>query len=119
MPEKKTNPARFNKSMARQKQAVDKAIARAETERGVLILLTGEGKGKSSSGFGMVLRALGWGQKVGVVQFIKGVQKSGEELLLPQRFPEVDFHQMATGFTWDTQNHAADAAAARRTWAHA
>src|SRR5690554_4510049 len=119
MSENKIDPAKFNKAMARQKQAVDQAIARAPTERGVLLLLTGDGKGKSSSGFGMVLRALGWGQKVGVVQFIKGVQKSGEELLLPACFPEVAFHQMATGFTWDTQDHSADAAAARRTWAHA
>ena len=119
MSKNKIDPAKFNKAMARQKQAVDQAIARAPTERGILLLLTGDGKGKSSSGFGMVLRALGWGQKVGVVQFIKGVQKSGEELLLPARFPEVAFHQMATGFTWDTQDHTADAAAAQRTWTYA
>lgn len=116
---KKTDPAKFNKAMVRQKQAVDSAIARADRERGLVVLLTGDGKGKSTSGFGMVLRALGHGQKAGVVQFIKGVQLSGEEILVRERFPEVAFYQMGTGFTWETQNHAADARAARETWAKA
>lgn len=116
---KPLDPDKYARSMARQKEAVDQGIARAQQEKGVLVLLTGDGKGKTSSGFGMVMRALGYGQKVGVIQFIKGVQKSGEELLLEQRFPEVEFHQMGTGFTWDTQNHEADARAARETWAHA
>lgn len=107
------------RAMARQKAAVDAGIARATQERGLLILLTGDGKGKTTSAFGMLLRALGHGQRVGVVQFIKGVQLSGEEVLLRQRFPEVDFHQMGTGFTWDTQDHAGDSAAARRTWSEA
>src|SRR5690606_27832984 len=83
------------------------------------VLLTGDGKGKTTAGFGTVLRALGYGQKVAVVQFIKGTQASGEELLLKQRYPEVPFFQMGTGFTWDTQNFAADQAAAERTWQQA
>ena len=70
---------KHNKAMAKQKAAVDEGIAKADIERGVAVLLTGDGKGKTSSAFGMVIRALGYGQKVGVVQFIKGVQSSGEE----------------------------------------
>jgi cob(I)alamin adenosyltransferase len=65
----------------------------------------------------MVLRALGYGQKVGVVQFIKGVQLSGEEIYLKEKCPEVDFYQMGTGFTWNTQDRTADMAAAVDTWA--
>ncbi len=119
MSKQQVNPEKFNQSMARQKQAVDQRIAAAKQDKGLLLLLTGDGKGKSTSGFGMVMRALGHGQKVGVVQFIKGTQASGEEILLRQRFPEVSFHQMGTGFTWETQDHEADRAAAQRTWAHA
>jgi cob(I)alamin adenosyltransferase len=65
----------------------------------------------------MVMRALGYGQKVGVVQFIKGVQLSGEELYLREHCPQVTFYQMGTGFTWDTQDKSADIEAAQRTWA--
>ncbi len=79
-------------------------------------LLTGDGKGKSSSAFGMVMRSLGYGYKVGVVQFIKGQQLSGEELYLRDSCPQVDFYQMGTGFTWDTQDRDADIAAAKTTW---
>jgi cob(I)alamin adenosyltransferase len=104
-------------AMEKQKAAVDASIAAADIERGVAILLTGDGKGKSSSAFGMVMRALGYGQKVGVVQFIKGEQLSGEEVYLKQHCPQVTFYQMGTGFTWDTQDRDADIAAAERTWA--
>jgi cob(I)alamin adenosyltransferase len=81
-----------------------------------VLLLTGNGKGKSSSAFGMVMRSLGYGHKVGVVQFIKGVQLSGEELLLKNTFPDVAFYQMGTGFTWDTQDRDGDIVAAKKTW---
>lgn len=111
--------ARHKKSMQKQKTRVDQAIAAANTERGVLILLTGDGKGKSSSAFGMVLRSLGYGYKVGIVQFIKGQQLSGEEIFIRDRHPEVYFYQMGTGFTWDTQDRSADIAAAEQTWQHA
>jgi cob(I)alamin adenosyltransferase len=67
----------------------------------------------------MVLRALGYGQKVGVIQFIKGVQLSGEEHYLRDQCPEVEFYQMGTGFTWDTQDRSSDIAAAERTWEQA
>lgn len=110
---------RHNKAMAKQKAAVDEAIAKADIERGVSVLMTGDGKGKTSSAFGMAMRALGYGQKVGIVQFIKGVQASGEELYIKSAHPEVRLYQMGTGFTWDTQDREGDIAAARQTWAEA
>jgi cob(I)alamin adenosyltransferase len=109
--------AKHKKAMQKQKEQVDAGIAAASTERGVGILLTGDGKGKTSSAFGMVMRALGYGYKVGVVQFIKGVQLSGEELYIRDKCPDVTFYQMGTGFTWDTQDRSADMAAAKKTWA--
>jgi cob(I)alamin adenosyltransferase len=105
--------------MVKQQAMVQSGIARASVEQSVIVLLTGDGKGKTTAGFGTVLRALGWGQQVAVIQFIKGTQASGEELLLRQFFPTVPFHQMGTGFTWDTQNFEADKAAALATWAKA
>ncbi len=104
------------KKMEKLKENVDASIAAADTERGVSILLTGNGKGKSSSAFGMVMRALGYGYKVGVVQFIKGAQLSGEELYVRDQCPQVTFQQMGTGFTWDTQDRAGDIAAAEASW---
>lgn len=118
MTEDKANKQDSHKNkMQKLKENVDASIEAANIERGVCILLTGDGKGKSSSAFGMVMRALGYGHKVGVVQFIKGVQLSGEELYLRDHCPQVSFHQMGTGFTWDTQDRAADIAAAEKSWA--
>jgi len=109
--------ARHKAAMAKQKASVDASIEAADDQRGVAILLTGNGKGKTSSAFGMVMRALGYGHKVGVVQFIKGEQLSGEEIYLREQCPQVDFYQMGTGFTWDTQDRSGDIAAAIKTWA--
>ena len=109
---------RHKKSMEKQKEKVDGNIAKADKERGLVILLTGDGKGKSSSAFGMAMRSLGYGYKVGIVQFIKGVQLSGEEMFIRDRHPDVYFHQMGTGFTWDTQDRSSDIAAAETTWLH-
>lgn len=109
--------ARHKAAMQKQKENVDAHIEASDLERGVAILLTGNGKGKSSSAFGMVMRALGYGHRVGVVQFIKGEQLSGEELYLRDQCPQVEFYQMGTGFTWDTQDRSGDIAAAERTWA--
>jgi len=117
MSDKDKKQQSHQKKMEKLKDNVDASIAAADTERGVFILLTGNGKGKSSSAFGMVMRALGYGYKVGVVQFIKGVQLSGEELYIRDQCPQVTFHQMGTGFTWDTQDRSADIAAAEKSWA--
>lgn len=103
--------------MKKMKDNIDSTVAAADTERGVFILLTGNGKGKSSSAFGMVMRALGYGYKVGVVQFIKGAMLSGEEMYVRDQCPQVTFQQMGTGFTWDTQDRSADIAAAEVSWA--
>ena len=110
---------RHKEAMKKQKAKVDANIAAADEERGVAILLTGNGKGKSSSAFGMVMRALGYDHTVGDVQFIKGAQLSGEELFVKNKCPEVTLYQMGTGFTWNTQDRSGDIAAAEETWAQA
>jgi len=119
MSETERKNAKHKAAMEKQKTSVDASIESADEERGVAILLTGNGKGKTSSAFGMIMRALGYGHKVGVIQFIKGEQLSGEELYLRDHCPQVEFHQMGTGFTWDTQDRSGDIAAAQRTWAYA
>lgn len=108
---------RHKDRMQRKKTVIDKQIADAQIERGVLLILTGTGKGKSSSAFGMVARALGHGQKVGVVQFIKGKWETGEEKLFAN-MPGVTFKTMGTGFTWNTQDREADTSAAENTFVH-
>jgi cob(I)alamin adenosyltransferase len=110
---------KHQQKMQKLKEKVDAHIAAADEERGVMIVLTGNGKGKSSSAFGMVMRSLGYDYKVGVVQFIKGEQLSGEEIYLKEKCPQVTFYQMGTGFTWDTQDRSGDMAAAQRTWQQA
>jgi len=119
MVDKEQKQRSHKKKMEKLKSSVDASIAAADAERGVSILLTGNGKGKSSSAFGMVMRTLGYNLRAGVVQFIKGEQLSGEELYLRDRCPEVTFYQMGTGFTWDTQDRSGDIAAAIRTWEEA
>jgi cob(I)alamin adenosyltransferase len=101
------------------KEKVDKGIAAATKQVGVCILLTGDGKGKSSSAFGMVIRSLGYGHKVGIVQFIKGEQLSGEEIYIKEKYPSLPFYQMGTGFTWDTQDREGDIVAAQSAWVEA
>jgi cob(I)alamin adenosyltransferase len=85
-------------------------------KKGLLLVHTGDGKGKSSSGFGMVARCLGWGMKVGVVQFIKGKWKTGERLFFSRFEDQVRFEVMGDGFTWNTQDRARDIASAQRAW---
>lgn len=111
--------AQHKRAMKEHKETVDGGIAAATEERGIVILLTGNGKGKTSSAFGMIMRSLGYGYGVGLVQFIKGAQHSGEEIYLREQHPDMPFYQMGTGFTWETQDRAADVAAAERTWAEA
>ncbi|MFN3988474.1 MAG: cob(I)yrinic acid a,c-diamide adenosyltransferase [Rhodocyclaceae bacterium] len=108
--------------MKRKKEVVDAAIERATQERGIVIVITGNGKGKTTSAFGTLFRALGHGQRAGVVQFIKGTQATGEVIFLQQVVgaqAAVEYHAMATGFTWNTQNWDADKRAADEAWAHA
>ncbi|MBD8629741.1 cob(I)yrinic acid a,c-diamide adenosyltransferase [Oxalobacteraceae sp. CFBP 8755] len=103
--------------MERKKAVIDAKIASADKEIGIIIVNTGNGKGKSSSAFGMVARALGHGMQVGVVQFIKGALSTGEETFL-RRFPdEVRFHAMGEGYTWETQNRERDIEKATEAWA--
>src|SRR5947209_3671405 len=102
--------------MARRQAARRKVLATKTEERGLLIVHTGAGKGKSTAAFGMVLRCIGHGMRVGVVQFVKGVWQTGERTVLA-RFPElVTCRAMGEGFTWDTQDRARDIAAARAAW---
>jgi cob(I)alamin adenosyltransferase len=112
---KSTQEQRHNERMKRTKKIVDKRIAEAQEERGVFILLTGNGKGKSSSAFGMIARSLGHGQKVGVIQFVKGRIETGEQHFFTQQAP-IDFQVMGDGFTWETQNRDKDIASAQAAW---
>ncbi|WP_075794491.1 cob(I)yrinic acid a,c-diamide adenosyltransferase [Massilia putida] len=110
---------RHRARMERKKAIIDAKIAAADKKIGIIIVNTGNGKGKSSSAFGMVGRALGHGMKVGVVQFIKGAMSTGDELFL-RRFPdEVSFHAMGEGYTWETQNRERDIAKAEQAWEQA
>ena len=106
---------RHNERMARKKAVVDERIAAAQVERGVLLVNTGNGKGKSSAAFGLVARALGHGMQVGVVQFIKGRSDTGEEAFYRKQ-PGVSWHVSGEGFTWETQNRARDVATAQAAW---
>ncbi|WP_426281815.1 cob(I)yrinic acid a,c-diamide adenosyltransferase [Lysobacter soli] len=100
----------------RKKELVDRRIARATIDRGVVVVNTGNGKGKSSSGFGMLARSLGHGFRCGVVQFIKGSFSTGEEAFF-RRFDDlVDYHVMGEGYTWETQDRARDVVAAGAAW---
>ena len=110
--------ARHKRAMQRKKEHVDQRIAAATIDKGLMVVLTGNGKGKSSSAFGMLARSVGHGMRAGVVQFIKGQWECGEHLLF-QNHPLVEFYVMNTGFTWDTQNRETDITAARSTWEHA
>ena len=106
---------RHKERMQRKKAAIDASIAQANKEQGIFVLLTGNGKGKSSSAFGMAARALGHGMKVGVAQFIKSRTDTGEEAFF-SRQPNMEWHVLGDGFTWDTQDRAKDIATAERGW---
>lgn len=108
--------ARHAEKMAKKKAVRDRMAATKTIEKGLLIVHTGKGKGKSSAAFGMALRAVGHSMKTVVVQFVKGSRDTGERRVL-ERFPElVQFHAFGEGFTWETQDRAADIAAATRAW---
>ncbi|MBS0232686.1 MAG: cob(I)yrinic acid a,c-diamide adenosyltransferase [Proteobacteria bacterium] len=110
---------RHKAKMAKRKAVQDAEVASKSIEKGVLLVHTGPGKGKSTAAFGLVLRALGHGWRVGVVQFIKGAWRTGERDALERFGDQVSWHTMGEGFTWETQDKARDIAAAARAWAKA
>src|ERR1700761_6069263 len=105
-----------NEKMARRKAARERMLATKTEERGLLIVHTGTGKGKSTAAFGLVLRCLGHGMRVGIVQFVKGVWSTGERVALEKFGDLVTCRAMGEGFPWDTQDRARDIAAARNAW---
>jgi len=109
---------RHKKAMQRKKKHIDNRIAEANIDKGLMVVLTGNGKGKSSSAFGMLARSVGHDLRCGVIQFIKGMWECGEQKLF-QGHPLVEFYVMNTGFTWDTQDRDKDIAAAVKTWERA
>ncbi|NUB46763.1 cob(I)yrinic acid a,c-diamide adenosyltransferase [Fertoebacter nigrum] len=112
--------ARHAVKMAKKKAARDKIMATKSGDKGLVIVHTGAGKGKSSSGFGMILRCIAHGMPCAVVQFIKGAWDTGERRLIEGHFADLcQFHAMGEGFTWETQDRARDVAAAQAGWAKA
>ena len=109
---------RHRERMKRKKAVVDAAIEHSDRDQGLLLVLTGNGKGKSSSAFGMVARALGHGMRVAVLQYVKGEMSTGEEAFFRGQ-PGISFQALGDGFTWDTQDRAQDMATAARGWAEA
>jgi cob(I)alamin adenosyltransferase len=107
---------RYRERQQKVKDKVDARVAAAQDERGIVMVFTGNGKGKTTAAFGTATRAVGHGKKVGVVQFIKGNWPNGERNLLEPH--GVEFQVMATGFTWDTQNRESDTAACLAVWQH-
>ena len=117
MSEQTARDARHQARMQRKKALIDQRIAEAQDEYGLLLVHSGNGKGKSSAAFGMLARTLGHGLRGAVVQFIKGAASTGEEAFFRQ-FPEqVRYHVMGEGFTWETQDRQRDIAAAEAAWA--
>lgn len=110
---------RHRKKMQKRKEVQDAEVAGKTIEKGLLIVNTGPGKGKSTAAFGLALRMLGHGRRVGVVQFIKGARHTGEKEALAAFGDRVEWHAMGEGFTWDTQDLARDIAAAERAWGKA
>ena len=112
------DPQKHAERMKKIKQHVDKRIAKSQEDKGTFVLLTGNGKGKSSSALGMVARALGHNMKVGVVQFLKGEWNTGE-IEFFKAHPNVTWHIMDSGFTWETQNREQDILSSEQAWQHA
>jgi cob(I)alamin adenosyltransferase len=108
--------ARHRAKMIKRKEVQDREVASKTVEKGLLIVHTGSGKGKSTAAFGLMLRALGRGFHVGVVQFIKGAWETGERLALGRFSDQIEWHTMGEGFTWETQDRSRDVAAAERAW---
>jgi cob(I)alamin adenosyltransferase len=105
----------YKKRMQRKKEYIDSRIDEANIDKGIIVLLTGNGKGKSSSAMGMVCRALGYDMKVALVRYLKGDQQTGEDLFLEDH-PNIVSAHMESGFTWDTQDKEEDKIKATKTW---
>ena len=105
----------YKKRMQRKKEYIDSRINEANIDKGIIILLTGNGKGKSSSAMGMICRALGYGMRVALVRFLKGEQQTGEDLFL-ENHPNIVSAHMESGFTWNTQDQELDKKRALVTW---
>ena len=116
MTETTDEAARHKTNMANRKAAQDAEVAGKTVEKGLLIVHTGKGKGKSTAAFGLMLRALGRGFRCGVVQFGKGAWQSGERTAIEKFGGQVEWHTLGEGFTWETQDRARDVAAAERAW---
>jgi len=114
-----TEAERHRSKMAKRKAVQDAEVAEKKIEKGLLIVHTGTGKGKSTAAFGLALRMLGRGKRIGVVQFIKGAWHSAERDALAAFGEQVSWHTMGEGFTWETQDLKRDVAAAERAWAKA
>lgn len=112
-----TDAERHRAKMAKRKAVQDAEVASKTIEKGLLIVNTGPGKGKSTAAFGLALRMLGHGRRVGVVQFVKGAWHTGEKEAFAAFGDRVEWHSMGEGFTWETQDRARDIAAAERAWA--
>ncbi|OIP83112.1 MAG: cob(I)yrinic acid a,c-diamide adenosyltransferase [Rhodobacterales bacterium CG2_30_65_12] len=111
------DPDRHAQKMAKKKAARDKIMATKTDEKGLIIVHTGKGKGKSSAGFGMIFRAIAHGMPCAVVQFIKGGMETGERALIAQHFADAcEFYTMGEGFTWETQDKTRDIEMARAAW---
>lgn len=106
---------KYKQRMQRKKEYIDSRIEEANIDKGIIVLLTGNGKGKSSSALGMICRALGYDMQVGIAKFLKGVQDTGEDAFLAKQ-PNIQTVSMKTGFTWDTQDKEYDTAMAIETW---
>ena len=113
----KTDPDRHAQKMAKKKAARDKIMSTKTDEKGLIIVHTGKGKGKSSAAFGMIFRAIAHGMPCAVVQYIKGGMKTGERDLIESRFSDIcAFHTMGEGFTWETQDKTRDIEMAQAAW---
>lgn len=109
-------PEQYSKKMQRRKQVQDERVAKASQEKGLIIVNTGNGKGKTTAALGMVLRSLGHGYRVAIVQFIKGAWEPAEKAVLSRWADQLEFHAMGEGFTWETQDRERDIQKAYEAW---
>ncbi|GAB4286252.1 MAG: cob(I)yrinic acid a,c-diamide adenosyltransferase [Oscillatoriaceae cyanobacterium] len=115
-PESSLTPEQYRQKMQRRKEVQEKRVAQASGEKGLIVVNTGNGKGKTTAALGMVLRSLGHGFRVAIVQFIKGAWEPAEKAALSRWMPQLQFHAIGEGFTWETQDRDRDIAKAQEAW---